>query len=564
MGFFRLPGLRCFAPSKYHEYSHMKNFALLSLFFLLVQSGGAQDRAHSWRTPPKQTDPTTRPDDLRGSGPANDDCANAQIVSLTVDCATLVSGDNTDATQDGAMPVCEAAGTYIDVWYTLNSGGETILSVDLDPADVNGQDWNLGVYDACGGAEVYCIITPGVPQNVPVSASTDYWIRVWSNTDFGPGGPFTLCVTPGVVVTVPPNDVCADANIQDLAIGSSIVINGTNVGAIDNEDEGLPAVWEAFTTSQCADVHVSYCGTDSSYFGFLLMLYTDCSFQTGYTPGSYTACPDGNQERCYSNLPPGTYYHPIGQIGTGVGPYVLTFSAEACGTDAPVNDECTGAITVTATAACTPQFFNPSCASQSLPGVTCGTFTGSANDDVWYSFTATQAEMSIGVDPAGATIDPVIQVFSGSCGELIEFDCADGAGQGLPEDLQLSGLIVDDTYYFRVYDYRFQFDFLQPGYDLCLVEGLGSGVGLDELEVHARPFLYPNPTIGDITITVDPNVAAVEVSVIDATGRVVMAEQHPVSGNTVKVYTAGLLTSGLYLVRIDHGSISRTERLIVR
>lgn len=500
----------------------------------------------------------------RGNAPANDNCANAEAITVTADCTVLITGDNTDATLDGPISPCEGPGqNLLDVWYTLNAGTENILSIDLIPADPDNQDWALGVYDACGGTEVYCIILPGVPQNVPVTAGTDYWIRVWSNSAYGPGGPFTLCVIPGVDVPVPPNDLCTDAVVQTLAIGGSMVVNGTNEGALDNELEGVPCVWEAFSISECADVHLSFCGTTPAFEFFNLRLYTSCDFTSFSTPGSYVPCPDGNQERCYSNLAAGTYYYPVGQIGTGVGPYVLTFSAEACGTDAPANDECEGAIALTPSTECTTQFFAPLCASQSLAAVTCGTFTGDANDDVWYSFTATAADMTIGGAPVG-NMDIVMQLFSGNCGALTPIACGDVGGMGVPDDLLASGLTVGDTYYFRVYDFRTQFAFEEPGYDLCVVEGLGSSVGIEEDSRPDPNALYPNPNDGTFTLRVDSRSGTANVVVLDALGRVVLNEQVRLSGGLVVVNAAGRLAPGAYTVRCDDGRIVSEHRLVVR
>ncbi|MBK7947151.1 MAG: hypothetical protein IPJ85_18430 [Flavobacteriales bacterium] len=72
-----------------------------------------------------------------------------------------------------------------------------------------------------------------------------------------------------------------------------MVVNGTNEGALDNELEGVPCVWEAFSISQCADVHVSFCGITPAWPFFNLRLYTNCTFTNPRTPGSYALCTDG-------------------------------------------------------------------------------------------------------------------------------------------------------------------------------------------------------------------------------------------------------------------------------
>jgi hypothetical protein len=543
----------------------MKHVLLLFSFLLTIaqQTFAQKNAIHQRAIGPaarivnaQHADPSLR------AAPANDDCANAQTITVTADCSTPVNGDNAEATLDGPVSDCEGPGeNLLDVWYTVNAGTESFLAVELTPADPETQDWSLGVYDACGGTEVFCTITPGGPQNLPVTAGTDYWIRVWSNSAFGPGGPFTLCVTPGVDVPVPPNDLCTNAVVQTLPIGGSVVVHGTNEGALNNEEEGVPCVWEAFTISACADVHLSFCGTTPAFESFNLRLYTSCAFNSFSTPGSYVPCADGNQERCYSNLAPGTYYYPVGQIGTGVGPYVLTFSAEPCGTDAPTNDECEGAIALTPTTECVTQFFAPMCASQSMPAMTCNTFTGDANDDVWYSFVATATDMTIGGAPVG-NMDIAMQLFSGGCGSLTPVACGDMGGSGAADDLAATGLTVGTMYHFRVYDFRTQFAFAQPGYDLCVVEGQGSGVGIDENSTDAGSILFPNPASSTFNVRLDGMRGTTDILVVDATGRIVLRQRATTStGNAVM--DAQRLAPGTYTVRIASGDRIRNERLIV-
>ncbi|MBK7947157.1 MAG: hypothetical protein IPJ85_18460 [Flavobacteriales bacterium] len=225
----------------------MKHFLLLSaLLFAFAHTALGQRSTNRQRiSQPGKSGHAHTIGAERGSAPANDDCANAEVITVSADCSAPITGTTTDATFSGNEPYCdEDSGPYQDVWYTVNAGAEAVLAMDLVPADPNTQDWGLAVYDVCGGADLFCIILPGAPQNVPVTAGADYWIRVWSNIAFGEAGPFTLCVTPGASVPVPPNDLCTNVVVQPLAIGGSVVVNGTNEGALDNELEGCFRVWK--------------------------------------------------------------------------------------------------------------------------------------------------------------------------------------------------------------------------------------------------------------------------------------------------------------------------------
>ena len=113
----------------------------------------------------------------------------------------------------------------------------------------------------------------------------------------------------------------------------------------------------------------------------------------------------------------------------------------------PVNDDCAGAITLT------PQ--GTSCVS-ATSGTTTGatqsqvSCTGTANDDVWYQFTATQAAHNVTVIGASG-FDAVLQVFSGSCGSLTSIVCQDVTGSGGTEVATLTTLTPGQTYYVRVH-----------------------------------------------------------------------------------------------------------------
>ena len=68
----------------------------------------------------------------------------------------------------------------------------------------------------------------------------------------------------------------------------------------------------------------------------------------------------------------------------------------------PSNDNCFGAISLSPSSSCLPLTGTTSNATQSFIGC-----TGVANDDVWYSFTATQANLAVQVSGT-AGFNPVV------------------------------------------------------------------------------------------------------------------------------------------------------------
>jgi hypothetical protein len=139
-----------------------------------------------------------------------------------------------------------------------------------------------------------------------------------------------------------------------------------------------------------------------------------------------------------------------------------TYSYTSVGS-APANDNCAGAINLTQGATCMNTAGSVAFASQSQPGC-----VGTANNDVWYRFTATSSAASITVD--GSTgFDGVFQVFSGTCNNLTSLQCVDGTLVGEPEATVVNSLNVGQTYYIRVYDYEAVIP-STLGFDICVEE----------------------------------------------------------------------------------------------
>ncbi|HBG71709.1 MAG: hypothetical protein A2W93_06640 [Bacteroidetes bacterium GWF2_43_63] len=117
-------------------------------------------------------------------------------------------------------------------------------------------------------------------------------------------------------------------------------------------------------------------------------------------------------------------------------------------TSAPSNDECVNAtpLTVNAGTTCTVVTAGTvQCASASAQTNSC---SGTADDDVWFSFVATNASHTISLlNIAGSVTDMYHSVYSGTCGSLTNIKCNDA------DVSTISGLTIGETYYVRVYTY---------------------------------------------------------------------------------------------------------------
>ena len=82
---------------------------------------------------------------------------------------------------------------------------------------------------------------------------------------------------------------------------------------------------------------------------------------------------------------------------------------------------------------------------------------GNADDDVWFSFiTDTDGgDVTIALTEAPSTLDAVVQVYSGSCGNLTNIGCADNYNSPGIESITiyLTALVANTTYFVRVYGY---------------------------------------------------------------------------------------------------------------
>ena len=173
----------------------------------------------------------------------------------------------------------------------------------------------------------------------------------------------------------------------------------------------------------------------------------------GFTAGSCFAAAGTGETTTVVNLTSalGTvYYIHIGNYING-DPAVAFDLAMTCAAPptAPDNDECSGAIDLTVN----PDASCGSVVSGTVFGATpsavdaaaCG---GTEDDDVWYSFTATETAQSISLNnPAGSTTDLYHSLWTGDCASLtlVPGTCSD-ANTSTP-----SGLTPGTVYYVRVY-----------------------------------------------------------------------------------------------------------------
>ena len=143
------------------------------------------------------------------------------------------------------------------------------------------------------------------------------------------------------------------------------------------------------------------------------------------------------------------YVVPKGADGSAIGcASSVTSFVSGPPPQAPANDNCDGAIDLSAT----PVTGSTLGATQSMPATECNGYTGTANDDVWYQFTATANESLIISLTGNQFFDGVLEAFSGNCGSLVSLTCSDSSQVGGTERITLD-VTAGTDYKIRIYNF---------------------------------------------------------------------------------------------------------------
>ena len=396
--------------------------------------------------------------------PANDECTGAIPLTVTTDnfCTSAYTANITGATQS-LSPCISTTYPAMDVWYKFTATATT-HSILLTPTSYT--DFIIQVYSgsSCSSfTSIACInntdlaeFEGGTLTNL-VSGNT-YYIRIYNK--FGwPNIQFKLCISTN---TAPiPNDEATGAVLRPT--GSSEYTHFSNLGATLS----LPActlsadndIWFKFVATSTRHI-VRYSSAGTYDYPTAVQVFSG-------TPGSLTSirCYGGSDNAADINglIPGATYYYRIyvssgNAVKTDFTTYILTPVA------GPVNDECTGAISlpVNADNYCNNAYTaNVTGATQSLPACIA---TGYSALDVWYKFVATGTTHSITLTPTSFT-DFLIQVYSGSCSSLSSIACIDNTSISEIEGGTLTNLTPGNTYYVRIYN-RYAWPDLQ--FQLCI------------------------------------------------------------------------------------------------
>jgi subtilisin-like proprotein convertase family protein len=457
--------------------------------------------------------------------PANDLCENATVIT----CDDILTGQTTIQATGGSGTSCNGS-IGDDVWYQI-SGNDSEITITVD-ASV--QEAQIGVFEStdgtCGGFTLgTCIASVddfgGNPTSVSFQATsgTEYFIQVgnWINGD--PGLVFEISVT---CTTCPAPSNLDVANITEISADLSWDENGTATEW--NIEYGAPA----FVLG--AGTPVS--GVTNPYTLEGLVTDTDYEYYVQAICGGDTSGWAG--PFAFSTLPP-----------------------------PPANDNACDAIMLNIGDASTGAFYSNVGATvePGEVGGSCYFFGDPATTTVWFSFVApTSGEVLIATEEFagdGTLNDTQITLFTlGDCSDLstaTEIACDEdddasvvGDGFGLQANLQVTGLVPGNTYYFVIDG----FDGDVGTFDVALSDPTLS-IGSFDNEMTFKYF--PNPVSGALTLKAQQSIQ--NVTVLNMLGQEVLRTSPNALESNVDM---SALNTGSYFVQVTINNVTEIVRII--
>lgn len=365
----------------------------------------------------------------------------------------------------------------------------------------------------------------------------------------------------------PSNDECANA--QEVTVNTdydcATVTAGTITGATastvtGNTCSGTPDddVWYSFTATnpvqQIKLLNIAGSTTD---------LYH--SLWTG-TCGALTLVPDScsdNETSTPENLVVGQIYFVRVYTYTSTAGQATTFDI-CIGTPPPppANDNCAGAIAI----AVDEQFCSGSNTNGNNTGATgsgvaqAECFGSGGTNDVWFSFVVPVNTASVDISTeflGGTLLDTQIALYDGTCGNLVEQDCAQDGTVELENGFSWNSTISDaavtvgQTYFVRVSSYSNT----QSG-SFCL--DISTNETLANTDFDKKNFtVYPNPVKDVLNVSYVENISTV--AVYNMLGQEVALKTMNANEGQIDM---SALASGTYLVKVKTDATVQTIKVV--
>jgi hypothetical protein len=501
--------------------------------------------------------------------PANDECANAEVLTVNADyaCASTTTGTIAGATASTVTGNTCSGTADDDVWYAFTATSTVhkiaITNVAGSVTDMYHSVWT-GTCDALTLVPSSCSDNnTSSPQNLVIGQT--YYVRVYTYTaTAGQDTTFTICI--GTPPAPPANDECANAEVLTVSptLDCTTSTSGTIAGATASTVTGNTClgtadddVWYAFTATNTKQ-QITISNVSGSVTDMYHSLWTGTCDALTLVPDS---CSDSNTSTPENLVVGQTYYVRVYTYTTAAGQDTVFDICIGTPPPAPANDDCAAAIAITVDEQfCNGTNNNGDNTSATDSGVDNPDCFGAGINDVWFSFVAPENTASVNISTeflGGTLIDTQIALYSGTCGTLVEEDCAQDGTLVLSNGFAWNSTITDapvtagETYYVRVSGYTNA----RIG-SFCL--DIATNQSLANTDFDKNNFtVYPNPVKDILNVSYTQNIS--NVAVYNMLGQEVVSKTMDANQGQIDL---SALASGTYLVKVKTETAVQTIKIV--
>jgi hypothetical protein len=395
--------------------------------------------------------------------PANNECAGATVLAVGATCVTT-PGLTIAATQSQPAVACNGftGNADDDIWYTFTVATTTLVDIQVTPT-VNTFDPVVQLFsgNSCNLTSVTCAdgaLRGGFERITRTVTPGEYYIRLYHyGAGTGGGGGHNICISTATPAVAPENDNTCDA--IPLLVEGDCVTQGPYSSqtatrtltwpAVEGVGNGDPSddVWFKFTTDAAStSISIKVQGGGGYDPVFQLFTLSDCKTISGSAAAIDATSANGLEEQIVFNLPVSTLcmirVHDFNALAS-TGFFTICVSK----VPAPANDAFANAEVLT-------QYNSATC-----PGVTQGytvnatlgdatASCGTNDDNVWYTFVATNTTATITVT-GSQNFDPAVDLRGGP-GVGTSIQCVNASGANGTETINATGLTIGQTYKIQV------------------------------------------------------------------------------------------------------------------